>query len=63
MKKNIYSLLFGIAVVVLGLVLRYPLGHLEIPVFGMPQLGLVLIICGLLDIAGSTWSLITHLRS
>lgn len=63
MKKEAFSLAFGIVLVVLGVVLRYLLGDIEIPVFGMPQLGLVLIICGLLDIAVSTWALIARQRS
>ena len=63
MKRDVCSLSLGVALVVLGIVLRYPLGHIEIPIFGMPQLGLVLMICGLLDIAVSTWALAARLRS
>lgn len=63
MKRDVGSLALGAALVVLGAILRYPLGDVEIPVFGMPQLGLVLIICGLLDVAGSAWALTARLRS
>lgn len=63
MKREVSLLILGVALIVLGIILRYPLGHVEIPIFGMPQLGLVLMICGLIDIVGSAWVLAARRHS
>ncbi len=63
MRKHYVSLALGVALVVVGAACRYQLGHVEVPIVGMRQLGLVLMVCGLLDVAASVWALASRLRS
>jgi phosphoglycerol transferase MdoB-like AlkP superfamily enzyme len=62
MNKHAWSLIAGIAMTGVGLVLYFAFADVETPVIGLRQLGVVLAVVGVVELAVSTYAVVRSNR-